>query len=344
MSRRNLASFTRQLAILTQAGLPLVRCLEILARQTREIWFCGIIESLAETIRSGRSLTDGLAAHPEIFDRLYLNMVRAGEAGGALEIVFSRLATYMERAERLKSRVLAAMIYPTIVTLVATGIVWLLLLFVVPKFEGIFASLLKGRPLPPLTVALLAASSFLKHHAVAGVGAAIGIVVGIRKLLHTKPGRRVWDGWLLRIPWLGEIQVQLAVARFSRTFGTLLSSGVPMLPALLIARDTSANVHVADAISQVHDRVKAGSGVAAALAVRTIFPAMSVSMIEVGEETGRLPDMLARIAETYDDEVERAMTGMTTLIEPLMIVLMALAVGTIVIALFLPLIGIIQGL
>ncbi len=344
VTERNLTTFTRELAILVQAGLPLVRALEILSRQTRESSFRVVVESLADTIRSGRSLTDGLAMHPDIFDRLYLNMVRAGEAGGALDIVFARLATYRERSQRLKSRVQAAMIYPAIVTLVATGIVWLLLLFVVPKFEGIFASLLRGRPLPALTQALLGASVVIKQHALIGFGGLVAMVVAARRGLRTAPGRRWRDGCLLRSPWLGEVQLQLAVARFSRTFGTLLSSGVPILSALLIARDTSANEHVADAIAQVHERVKAGSGVAAALAPLRLFPAMTISMIEVGEETGRLPDLLARIADIYDEEVERSMTTVTTLIEPVMIVLMALVVGTIVIALFLPLVGIIQGL
>jgi type IV pilus assembly protein PilC len=303
-----------------------------------------VVESLADTIRRGRSLTDALAQFPDCFDRLYLNMVRAGEAAGTLELVFSRLATYRERSARLKARVTAAMIYPAIVTVIAVGIVWLLLLFVVPKFEGIFASLLKGRPLPEPTRILLTVSDQLKQHAAWGAGT-IGILIAAgRRGLRTRAGRRLRDALLLRSPWLGAVQAQLAVARFSRTFGTLLSSGVPMLSALLIARDTSANEHIADAIDRVHDRVKSGSSVAAALAPLRLFPALAVSMIEVGEETGRLPEMLARIADTYDEEVERSMTMVTTLIEPILIVLMAVVVGAIVIALFLPLVGIVQGL
>jgi type IV pilus assembly protein PilC len=259
-------------------------------------------------------------------------------------VIFERLASYRERSARLKARVQAAMIYPAIVTVISVGIVWLLLVFVVPKFEGIFAGLLKGRPLPLPTHALLTVAQLARQHAAAVVGAVLVTALGVQRWLQTTPGRRMRDAMLLCSPWLGQVQAQLAIARFCRTFGTLLGSGVPILGALAIARETSANEHVADAIALVAGRVKAGSSVAGALVSLPLFPAMTVSMIQVGEETGRLPEMLGRIADTYEEEVERSLTTVTALIEPAMIVLMAVIVGAIVIALFLPLVGIIQGL
>jgi type IV pilus assembly protein PilC len=322
----------------------LVRTLEVLARQMREPAFRDVVVALADSIRAGRTLSDGMARHPEVFDRIYLNMIRAGEAAGELAVIFERLASYRERSARLKARVQAAMIYPAIVTVISVGIVWLLLVFVVPKFEGIFAGLLKGRPLPLPTHALLTVAQLARQHAAAVVGAVLVTALGVQRWLQTTPGRRMRDAMLLCSPWLGQVQAQLAIARFCRTFGTLLGSGVPILGALAIARETSANEHVADAIALVAGRVKAGSSVAGALVSLPLFPAMTVSMIQVGEETGRLPEMLGRIADTYEEEVERSLTTVTALIEPAMIVLMAVIVGAIVIALFLPLVGIIQGL
>jgi type IV pilus assembly protein PilC len=339
-----LARFTRQMATLDKAGMPLLRSLEVLARQERNPAFRAVLENLAATIRSGGSLSDGLRQHPRIFDRLYVNMVRAGEAGGVVGEVLARVAGFMEKGERIKGRIKAAMTYPIIVVLLAGAIVSGLMVFVVPKFEQIFASMLKGQPLPALTRFVLGASNLVKDHAWEAAGLMTLGVIAFVLLRKTRAGTRGGDWLLIKAPVMGDLFLKAAIGRFTRTFGTLLSSGVPMLSALVITRDTSGNAHVAGAIDVVHDRVKAGDNVARPLAATGIFPGLVTGMIEVGEETGALPDMLTRIADTYDEEVDNAVTALTSLIEPLMIMFMALMVGTIVLALFLPIVSLIQHL
>lgn len=340
----SLAAFTRQLATLLRAGLPLLRSLEVLARQERRPRAREVIEELAEMIRTGGNLSDGLAAQERIFDRLYLNMVRAGEAGGVLDVVLERLALFMEKAQRTRGRIRTAMVYPVIIVGVATTIVAVLMVAVVPKFEDIFAGLLKGQPLPALTQGLLNVSQLVMTHfwlllALPPAGFAL-----VRLVVATRRGQRWRDTLLIRLPVLGEVSLKAAVARFARTLGTLLAAGVPILQALVITRHTCGNLLVADALEVVHRRVKEGDSVTRPIEGARLFPGMVTSMIAVGEETGALPAMLTRIADIYDEEVDNAVTGLTTLIEPLMIVLMALVVGTIVIALFLPLVGIIEHL
>ena len=344
INAKGLAVFTRQLATLVRAGMPILRSLEVLARQEKRPAFQAVIENIADTIRSGGNFSDGLAANDRVFDRLYVNMVKAGEAGGVLDTILERLAVFMEKAQRISGKVKSAMIYPVVIVCVAAVIVSVLMIFVVPKFQDIFSGLLKGQPLPGLTQGLLTVSNFLKdHYVVAGAGFSAAYV-GFQLVGRTRRGRRAIDWALIRLPVTGDLFLKAAIARFTRTFGTLLASGVPILQALVITRDTSGNVHVANAINVVHDRVKEGDGVAGPLESTRIFPGMVTSMIEVGEETGALPDMLTRIADTYDEEVDNAVAGLTSIIEPVMIVLMALMVGTIVIALFLPLVSIIQYL
>lgn len=344
INTKGLAVFTRQLATLVRAGMPILRSLEVLARQEKRPAFKAVIEAIADTIRSGGNFSDGLAANDRVFDRLYVNMVKAGEAGGVLDTILERLAVFMEKAQRISGKVKSAMIYPVIIVCVAAAIVSVLMIFVVPKFQDIFSGLLKGQPLPALTQGLLTVSNFLKDHYVMAVAICSAAYVGFQLVSRTRRGRRAIDWALIRLPVTGDLFLKAAIARFTRTFGTLLASGVPILQALVITRDTSGNVHVANAINVVHDRVKEGDGVARPLESTRIFPGMVTSMIEVGEETGALPDMLTRIADTYDEEVDNAVAGLTSVIEPVMIVLMALMVGTIVIALFLPLVSIIQHL
>ena len=344
INAKGLAVFTRQVATLVKAGMPILRSLEVLARQERRPAFKAVIEDIADTIRSGGNFSDGLAANDRVFDRLYVNMVKAGEAGGVLDTVLERLAVFMEKAQKIAGKVKSAMIYPIIIVFVATAIVSVLMVFVVPKFQDIFAGLLKGQPLPALTQGLLDVSNFMKNHYVVAIGGAIGAWIAFKLFGKTKFGRRVLDWLMIHMPVFGDLFLKAAIARFTRTFGTLLASGVPILQALIITRDTSGNVHVANAINVVHDRVKEGDNVAKPLESTHIFPGMVTSMIEVGEETGALPDMLTRIADTYDEEVDNAVAGLTSIIEPIMIVFMAVMVGTIVIALFLPLVSIIQNL
>lgn len=344
ISAKGLMLFTRQLATLVGAGMPLVRALGVLARQERQSGFRGIIEDLAETIRAGGSLSDGLKRHPRTFESLYRNMVRAGEAGGALQETLDRLARFLEKAERIKGKIAAALTYPAVVVVLACGIVVALLVFVVPKFEQIFAELLKGQPLPPLTRAVVAVSSFVQHHAVLSIGLVVALVGSLVMVRRTQRGRRVWDRLLLGLPVLGPLLLKTAVARITRTLGTLLASGVPILDALAIARETSGNTCVAAAISMARERVEAGDSLARPLEAAGLFPGMVTSMVAVGEETGELAAMLGRIADSHDEEVDNAVASLTSLIEPLMIVFLAVVVGTLVLALFLPIVSIIQHL
>lgn len=339
---RELMLFTRQLATLLRAGMPLLRGLETLSRHERNAAFRAMIEALAAHIRSGGTLSEGLARHPRVFDRLYLSMIKAGEAGGMLDAVLDRQARFLEKSRQLRGKVKAAMVYPLVVLTVALTILTGLLVFVVPQFKKIFADLLKGAPLPSLTQAVLGASDLVRAHypvVIAGLVAAWFVF----KLFRRSPGGgRVIDGLLVRLPLFGDLILKSLVARFSRTLGTLLSSGVAILPSLLITRDTCGNARVAGAIGFVHDRVKAGEPVARTLESTQVLPPMVTSMIDVGEHTGQLPAMLGKIADLYDDEVDNAVAGLSSLIEPVLILLLAGVVGTIVIALFLPIVRIVQ--
>ena len=342
VSARGLGEFTRQLGTLVQAGLPLLRSLQVLGRQERQATFRQIIDELGEAIAAGDSFSAALGRHPRVFAKLYVGMVRAGEAGGRLEVVLLQLARFMEKAERIRRRILAALYYPVAVMTVTVLIVAGLMLFVVPKFRVIFAEQLRGAPLPGLTQAVMEASSFIGANILwiaLGVGGAFALQAAVRA---TARGQRWVGTLLLATPLVGELVRRTAVARFARTLGTLMANGVPILQALEIARDTCGNAVLADALTVVHDRVRAGSAVAAALGAVRCFPDMLVSMVAVGEETGALAEMLGRVADAYDDEVDTAVGGLTSLLEPLMIVFLALTVGTIVIALFLPIVRIIQ--
>jgi len=341
---KEMAVFTRQLSSLIKAGMPLLRSLEVLARQERNKHFGSIIGTLANQVRGGGNFSEALQAHPKVFDRLYVNMVRAGEAGGVLAVVMERLAQFQEKSLRLRGRIRSATTYPAVIILVAVSIVAALMVFVVPKFESIFATTLKGQSLPLLTQVVVAASTFLKEHALLAAGGAVACVAGFRFAVRTRRGARMLDTVSLRVPVVGDLLRKTEIARFARTLGTLLPSGVPILDALRITRDTSGNLRIAEAITLVHDRVKEGDSVAAPLRATRVFPDMVPSMVEVGEETGALPEMLMRIADNYDEEVDNSVNALTSLIEPLMIVLMAVMVGTIVIALFLPIVRIIQSL
>lgn len=344
LSQKELAVFTRQLGTLNKAGMPLLRSLEVLARQEKNKHFQPVIEALAENIRSGGTFSEGLQQHPRVFDRLYVNMIRAGEAGGLLTVVFERLAQFLEKSVRIRGRIKSAMTYPLIIVIVAVAIVSALMVFVVPKFETIFATTLKGQALPLLTQIVIGVSNFLKNNVLLAVGLVVLLYVLISFAAKSRTGTRILHTLQLRLPVLGDLFLKTAIARFARTFGTLLASGVPILEALRITRDTSGNVRIGEAITVVHDRVKEGDPVAGPLRATKIFPDMVPSMIEVGEETGALPEMLVRVADGYEEEVDNAVNALTSLIEPLMIVVMAVMVGTIVIALFLPIVRIIQSL
>jgi type IV pilus assembly protein PilC len=339
---KELAIFTRQLATLLRAGMPLLRGLEVLARQERNRYLRSVLDGLVEVIKSGGTLSEAMAQHPRVFDRLYLNMIRAGEAGGVLDVVLDRLAHFQEKSLQLRGKITAAMVYPLIVMAVAVAILAGLLVFVVPKFKQIFADLLKGAPLPPLTQFVLTASDLVRTHCLVTMGILTVAWIGVRMFCRTPYGALVLDTAVVKLPLFGELFLKDIIARFGRTLGTLLSSGVPILPALLITRDTCANARVAGALTAVHDRVKEGTTVARPLELTRVFPPMVTSMIEVGEHTGQLPEMLGKVADIYEGEVDQAVAGLSSLLEPILILFLALVVGTIVIALFLPIVRIVQ--
>jgi type IV pilus assembly protein PilC len=336
--------FTRQLATLIDAGLPLLRSLNVLAKQERDSVLKNTINKLADSVQGGSTFSEGLAQHPRLFNDLYVNMVRAGELGGVLELVLTRLAEFQEKAQKVKNKVVAAMVYPIIVLLLALVIMTFLMIFIVPKFETIFHDMLGDKPLPVITVFVIGVSDFMQNHWAILLGLLVGAIAGYKFTARTRAGRAMLDRIKLRAPLFGDLIRKTSISRFSRTLGTLVTSGVPILQALNITRETAGNTVIARAISQVHDSVKEGESIVLPLEASGAFPPMVVSMIDVGEETGQLPEMLLKIAEVYDDEVDNSVAALTSLLEPIMIVLLALIVGTIVIALFMPLIGIISGL
>ncbi|MSU37402.1 MAG: type II secretion system F family protein [Pedosphaera sp.] len=339
-----LTTFTRQLATLVDAGLPLLRGLRVLEKQERNPTLKRILSDLGVSIEGGSTFSEGLAQHPRVFNKLFINMVRAGELGGVLEVVLNRLSEFMEKSQKIKGKVIAAMFYPAAVMVVAGGILILLLVVVVPKFKAIFADLLGGAGMPAFTQFILNISDTVANHFLYVAMGGVATFILFRLSLRTKLGRRLFDKLKLHFPVLGPVMSKVAIARFARTLGTLVSSGVPILQALNIVRETSGNVIISNAVQAVHDSVKQGETITAPLEASGVFPPMVISMVDVGEQTGALPEMLTKIADNYDDEVDNAVSAMTSLLEPIMIVFLAVIVGSIVIALFLPLITLIDKL
>ena len=339
-----LTVFTRQLSTLISAGLPLLRSLRTLSKQEKNANLKKIMGFLAESVEGGTTFSEALAQHPKAFNKLYVNMVKAGELGGVLEVVLTRLAEFAEKSQRIRGKVTSAMVYPLVVLTIAVLIVAFLMLFIVPKFEAIFQDMLGGRPLPMITQLIMDLSRFIQAHFFLLLIAGVILGVGIRFALKLPGISSTLDRYKLKLPLFGDLLTKTSVARFSRTLGTLVSSGVPILQALQITRDTAGNERVSEAIESIHDNVKEGESMVAPMEASQIFPPMVVSMVQVGEETGQLPDMLTKVADVFEEEVDTAVAGLTSLLEPIMIVLLALIVGTIVVALFLPLITIIQDL
>ncbi len=339
--------FTRQLATLIESGLPLLRGLTVLAKQEPNPVLKSTLNALADSVQTGATFSESLAQHPQIFNKLYVNMVKAGELGGVLEVILDRLAEYMEKANKMKNKIVSAMVYPVIVLFIAVAILVFLMLVIVPKFKEMFAE--QGNELPLISQIVfgvsenMLASPFILPNVVWVFLVIAGGFVAFKAWSNTKGGRNTIDAFKLKIPILGDLNKKSAISRFSRTLGTLVTSGVPILQALTITRDTAGNVVVAEAVDQIHEAVKEGESIVSPMQASSVFPSMVISMIDVGEETGKLPDMLLKIADVYDDEVDNAVTALTSILEPLMIVFLALVVGTIVFALFLPLIKMIQG-
>ena len=339
-----LTTFTRQLATLVDAGLPLLRGLRVLEKQERNVTLRNTIGELALSVEGGSTFSEALAQHPKIFNRLYVNMVKAGELGGVLEVVLNRLAEFQEKAQKIKGKVIAAMFYPVAVLVVATVILGVLTVIVIPKFKEVFAGLGEGRPLPGFTVFVLSVSDTIRYNFLATCIVLAVLVIAFILTLKTKGGRRVWDKFKLKMPVVGPVISKVAISRFTRTLGTLVSSGVPILQALTIVKETSGNVIIANAVGAVHESVKEGETITAPLEASGAFPPMVISMVDVGEQTGALPEMMMKIADNFDDEVDNAVAAMTSLLEPIMIIFLAVIVGSIVIAMFLPLIDLMNNL
>jgi type IV pilus assembly protein PilC len=339
-----LTIFTRQLATLVDAGLPLLRGLRVLERQERNLTLKEIIGKIGTSIEGGSTFSEGLAQHPKTFNKLYVNMVKAGELGGVLEVVLARLAEFQEKAQKIKGKVIAAMFYPVAVMIVAVAILAILMIFVVPKFELIFKDMLPGQELPAFTRLILGISNTIKDHSIITASIIVVLIIAFVIWKRTKGGRYIVDKVKLKMPVLGPVFSKVAISRFARTLGTLVSSGVPILQALTIVKETAGNVVVGEAVSAVHESVKEGETITAPLEASNVFPPMVISMVDVGEQTGALPEMLMKIADNYDDEVDNAVAAMTSLLEPIMIVFLAVVVGSIVIAMFLPLIQLINDI
>lgn len=341
---KDLTVVTRQMAILLEAGLPLIRSLKTLSRQSKNPAIKKTLEEAAASVEGGATFSEALAQHPKSFDKLYLNMIRAGEAAGKLELILDRLAMFMEKAAKIQGKVKSAMVYPIIVLCVAGIICSGLMIFIVPKFEKMFTELLEGEPLPWLTQVVVGIGKFMSEQALIMVVGIVVLVILIKIILKI-PFLRFYIDWAkYNMPLFGPIVSKSAISKFGRTLGTLMGSGVPVLNSLTIVKETSGNEVVARAVVKVYEAVKEGEGMAPPLQATKIFPEMVISMIEVGEETGKLPEMLDKIADTYDEEVDNAVSALTSMIEPIMMVGLAVIVGGIVIALFMPMISIIEKL
>ncbi|MBN1503440.1 MAG: type II secretion system F family protein [Candidatus Eisenbacteria bacterium] len=334
VSTKDLAIFTRQFATMINAGLPLVQCLEILSKQTEKPHFRKIIADVMHDVETGSTLAEALGKHNSVFDQLFVNMVESGEAGGILDDILLRLAAYIEKSEALKRKVKSAMMYPTVVLVVALGAATFMLLFIIPTFTKMFADF--GGELPLPTKMVMTLSGIIRGYWWAIGGSIVGLVLGFKAYYKTEGGKRVIDKLQLRMPILGQVLRKSAIARFTRTLGTLIKSGVPILTGLDITARTAGNKVISESVMKTRASIREGETLATPLKQCDVFPAMVVQMIAVGEETGALDEMLKKIADFYDDEVDTAVETLTSVIEPVMIVVMGVIVGGMVVAMYLP--------
>src|SRR5213596_3420418 len=342
VAAKNLAVFTRQFSVMIDAGLPLVQCLDILGTQEEDKSFSAVILQTRTDVESGASLADAMRRHPKTFDPLFTNMVAAGEAGGILDTILKRLATYIEKAVKLAGQVKSAMIYPIAVVVIASGVVGVILWKVIPTFAALFQGLGAELPLPTRVVIALS-NNLVKFFPILLGGIAL-IAYAFRTYYATDAGRRVVDATMLKAPVLGNILRKIAVARFCRTLSTLISSGVPILDGLEITAKTSGNAIVEDGIMVTRKSIERGETISAPLKETRVFPSMVTQMISVGEATGALDTMLAKIADFYEEEVDTAVAGLLTLLEPIMIAVLGIVVGGIVIAMYMPIFDLISKL
>jgi len=336
---KDLSIFTRQFSVMIDAGLPLVQCLEILAQQQENKYFQQILLQVRQDVEEGSTLSAAMARHPRVFDQLYSNMVEAGETGGILDLILQRLSTFIEKIVKLKRDVISALIYPVAVIVLAIAAVAVIMVVVIPQFQNIFLGLLgPGEQLPLPTRIVVGISNFLAGWGgLAVLIAIIGTVVGIRFYYKTKGGRKVIDRILLKLPVFGKILQKIAVARFSRTLSTLLSSGVPILQSLDITARTAGNIVIEEAIISVRTGVERGENFVDPLRATEVFPNMVAQMVGIGEQTGALDAMLGKIADFYEQEVDSAIANLLTLMEPLLIGFLGITIGSIVVAMYLPL-------
>ena len=334
ISSKEIVVFTRQFATMIDAGLPLVQCLEILGSQQTNVHFQKVINQVKSDVESGSTLADALGKHSKVFDELYVNLVAAGEVGGILDTILNRLATYMEKNLKLRRQVQGAMVYPTVVLVVAFAVTFVLLYFVIPVFEQMFRDF--GGALPAPTQFVIDLSNSLRANVIPILVGLVFIVVLFRAIGRTPRGRLFYDGVALKAPVLGPLFRKVAVAKFTRTLGTMISSGVPILDALTITGKSAGNKVVENAITYTRERIAEGRTMADPLAETGVFPPMVVQMIAVGESTGAMDSMLQKIADFYEDEVDTAVAALTALLEPLMMVVLGVLLGGLIIAMYLP--------
>lgn len=334
VKEKEIVVFTRQFATMIDAGLPLVQCLEILSSQQTNKTFKEVLLKVKGDVEAGSTFAEALKRHPRIFNELFCNLVAAGEAGGILDTILNRLATYIEKTMNLKKKIKGAMVYPGVVLTVALGVVTLLLTFVIPIFQKMFTDM--GATLPPFTQLVINLSEFIRHFWPLIAVLLFGLGMGFRYYYKTEKGREVVDGNILKLPIFGPLIKKVAIAKFTRTLGTMLSSGVPILEGLEIVARTSGNRVIEKAVLKTRASIGEGKTVAEPLGTSGIFPPMVVQMISVGESTGALDSMLGKIADFYDDEVDAAVSALTSLLEPLLMVFMGTAIGALVIAMYLP--------
>ncbi|OYT70775.1 MAG: pilus assembly protein PilC [Chloracidobacterium sp. CP2_5A] len=346
VSSKELAIFTRQFSVMIDAGLPLVQCLEILAtQQDKNKYFKQVLTQVRTDVETGSTLSESMAKHPKVFDNLYTNMVAAGETGGILDTILQRLATFIEKIVKLRSDVISALIYPSAVIVLAVAVIAVIMVVVIPAFRNIFEGLLgPGERLPLPTEIVIAISSFMASYWWLLLGIIVAIALIIRSYYKTPGGRFQIDRLMLKIPVIGDILLKIAVARFSRTLATLLSSGVPILESLDITARTAGNVIVGNAIIRVRSSIEQGQTIVEPLKASGVFPSMVCQMIGVGEQTGALDAMLSKIADFYELEVDAAIANLLTLIEPIMIGFLGITIGSIVIAMYLPLFALVGKL
>jgi type IV pilus assembly protein PilC len=334
VSDKDIVVFTRQFATMIDAGLPLVQCLEILASQQDNKTLKKTLTEIRQAVEGGSTFAASLKQHPKVFSSLYANMVEAGEAGGILDTILNRLAQYMEKAMSLKKKVKSAMIYPSTIITVAVAVVIFLLIFVIPTFKAMFEGFGAALPLP--TQIVLELSRIVRSYFLVGIGAIVGVLIGIRWWYGTSSGRTTIDRFLLRMPIIGILIRKVAVAKFTRTLGTLISSGVAILDGLEITARTAGNRIVEMAVLKTRASISEGKTIAEPLRESGVFPPMVVQMIAVGEQTGALDAMLSKIADFYDDEVDTAVANLTALLEPILMVFLGVVIGGVVIAMYLP--------